>query len=86
MSPLFLILILGVSSLAIGVATGWLVGRRVLPDVPDWAFVTGGLPTAFLGYFGLVSYLGFLFYPPGLFAVGFGIGRTIRRMAPTRRP
>lgn len=75
-----LILLLGAGCIWLGFLAGCLRGDRVLRDVPSLAMIIGGIFVGAFGFFALVSYLGFLFYPPGFFIAGFGIGRAIRRV------
>ena len=77
--PLLAIGLLGVVFMSLGFVAGSIRGDRILPDVPSTALIAGGIVVGVFGFFALVSYLGFLFFPPGLFIAGFGIGSAIRR-------
>jgi hypothetical protein len=85
MSSLTLVLLLGMACLFAGVISGALTGHRVLRDAPVAAMIGGGIVVAVFGFFALVSYLGFVFYPLGLYFVGFGVGSGVRRLWPAAR-
>ncbi len=81
MSSLEIIVVLGAVCLLVGVITGYIVGyRSFLKDIPDSVLLTTGVVLTFVGWLALVSYLGFLIYPPGLVAFGTGLGRFARRI------
>lgn len=82
MNSLQIIALLGALCVLAGVGVGTSVRHRTfLKDVPGAALAVAGLLVAMFGFFALVSYVGFLFYPPGLFVLGIGLGRLMRRLA-----
>lgn len=82
MSSLEFIGLLGVLCVLTGVCAGVLAGHRTfVRDIPDGALALSGLLVASFGFLALVSYLGFLIYPPGLFVFGVGVGRFAKNLA-----
>jgi hypothetical protein len=76
---LLVVIVGGIGALLIGTVLGLVSGDRKFVDVPPPAMIGTGAALTVLGFFALVSYLGFLFFHPGLALLGLGIGSAFRR-------